>query len=164
MLFFFLLGSLIFNLFDQIIVEQLPFGCLIRLFDLLASTVFVGVTPCESAFADIGGALFVQVDYLVDQATLETGRDLRVFFVQWVVEDILSDEFGSSWHLTFGSRDQEVKDDFDLLHMICGVVFDLHELSDESHHTWEITFTVENLMDKQLFVALFRVISVVMRS
>ena len=45
-----------------------------------------------------------------------------------------------------------------MLHAVLRVVLYIHELSDQSHHAWEFTLAVEDLIDKQLFIALFLII------
>lgn len=82
--------------------------------------------------------VFVQVCDLVDQATLEAFRNLRVILVKRVVYDVLSDELGSGWNFSFSSGHQEIENLLYLFFMLSAIVLSFHELSNKSEHSWEI--------------------------
>ena len=100
--------------------------------------------------------VFVQVCDLVDQATLEAFRNLRVILVKRVVYDVLSDELGSGWNFSFSSGHQEIENLLYLFFMLSAIVLSFHELSNESEHSWEIGFwlSLENLINVELLVIL----------
>ena len=74
-----------------------------------------------------------------------------------MVLDVFSDKSGTGWNLSFRSGHEEVKDLFDLVFMLLRVFLGVHELSDQSNHTREIevSFPLENFMDKEFLIILF---------
>ena len=72
-----------------------------------------------------------------------------------MLQDILSNKPSDGWNLTFGSGYQKVKDNFYLVDMVSRVILNLHELSDQSDHSWEFALPEKYLVDKQLLIALY---------